>query len=417
MPSSTDPVRSLLGDLAEQHPVEWLPAGAAAWARCGAAWLTGPPHREPQDAPGDAVGLVQTMLGAIRSSTGTVAALPDARLLAERAAVSGLRRRGSISCGGASRLLPAAGALMAVTLARDDDFALLPALLQRPLRDPGWEHLAGWLRQTPAEEALERARILGLAAAIVPAAAPPAVRAAVTATAGAPQRHDGPLRVLDLSSLWAGPLCAHLLGLTGADIVKVESLGRPDGARRGPRAFFDLLHAGHRSVALDFGDDEHRMLLQRLVGAADIVIESSRPRALLQLGIDAAAAVAAGTSWVSITGYGRQHPERIGYGDDVAASAGLIGRDSADSWFCGDALADPLSGVVAAAAACIAASTGHAWLLDVSMHDVCRVAATAPRPDPSQRAAEVLRPAARTPTGSAPELDAHHDEVLREWLA
>ena len=38
--------------------------------------------------------------------------------------------------------------------------------------------------------------------------------------------------VVDLSALWAGPLCAHLLGLAGARVVKVESLGRPDGARR-----------------------------------------------------------------------------------------------------------------------------------------------------------------------------------------
>ena len=58
--------------------------------------------------------------------------------------------------------------------------------------------------------------------------------------------------VADLSSMWAGPLCARLLGLAGADVIKVETPGRPDGARSGNREFFDWLHAGHRSLAADF---------------------------------------------------------------------------------------------------------------------------------------------------------------------
>ena len=58
--------------------------------------------------------------------------------------------------------------------------------------------------------------------------------------------------VADLSSMWAGPLCARMLGLAGADIIKVESADRPDGARSGNREFFDWLHAGHRSLSADF---------------------------------------------------------------------------------------------------------------------------------------------------------------------
>ncbi|GAB2869516.1 CoA transferase [Nocardioides pacificus] len=53
----------------------------------------------------------------------------------------------------------------------------------------------------------------------------------------------------------AGPLCAHLLGLDGARVVKVESTTRPDGARRGPAAFFELLHAGHAQLTLDLATD------------------------------------------------------------------------------------------------------------------------------------------------------------------
>ena len=57
--------------------------------------------------------------------------------------------------------------------------------------------------------------------------------------------------MVELGSLWAAPLCGSLLAAAGADVVKVESIGRPDGARRGPPAFFDLLNGGKRSVALD----------------------------------------------------------------------------------------------------------------------------------------------------------------------
>ena len=59
------------------------------------------------------------------------------------------------------------------------------------------------------------------------------------------------LVVIDLSALWAGPLCGDLLARSGATVVKVESTQRPDGARRGARAFFDLLNGRKRSVGLD----------------------------------------------------------------------------------------------------------------------------------------------------------------------
>jgi hypothetical protein len=98
--------------------------------------------------------------------------------------------------------------------------------------------------------------------------------------------------VLDLSSLWAGPLCAHLLGLAGARVVKLESASRPDGARAGSAAFFDLLNAGKASVALDLSSRAGRDSLRRLIASSDIVIESARPRALRQLGIEAEALVA-----------------------------------------------------------------------------------------------------------------------------
>src|SRR5262249_46319926 len=98
-------------------------------------------------------------------------------------------------------------------------------------------------------------------------------------------------KVVNLASLWAGPLCARLLTDLGADVVTVESSSRPDGARRGPAAFYDWLHAGQAAVALPWSAASGQAELRRLLASADVVIEGSRPRALDALGIDPAAVV------------------------------------------------------------------------------------------------------------------------------
>ena len=86
--------------------------------------------------------------------------------------------------------------------------------------------------------------------------------------------------MLDLSSLWAGPLCGRILADAGARVTKVESTARPDGAHQGGAAFFDLLNGGKEQVAFDLDTDDGRAALQQLVARADVVIEASRPRAL-----------------------------------------------------------------------------------------------------------------------------------------
>jgi crotonobetainyl-CoA:carnitine CoA-transferase CaiB-like acyl-CoA transferase len=232
--------------------------------------------------------------------------------------------------------------------------------------DDPWPPLARWLRDHTGAELAERAELLGIAAAPV---AHRAVPQALPRTEN-PRPLAG-LLVADFSALWAGPLCAHLLGLAGAQVVKVETPCRPDGARRGNAAFYRLLHAGHRSVVLDPHTTAGRQAMTALVHDAGIVVESSRPRALARFGLDAAAAAANGTTWVSITAYGRAS-DRVGFGDDVAAGAGLVARDADGSpLFAGDAIADPLTGLTAALlAACAPAGA----LLDVAMSAV--VAAT-----------------------------------------
>jgi hypothetical protein len=258
-----------------------------------------------------------------------------------------------------------------VNLARPDDVASIPAILERDLggADPE-DALEQGAADMRAEELAARAQLLGVPAAVLGGAAGiDAVRRSPVGEPGAvPERP----KVVDLSSLWAGPLCAHLLGLDGAEIVKVESAARPDGARRGSPAFFDWLHAGHASVVLDFATDAGRAGLRSVISSADVVIEASRPRALRQLGIDADEVVASapGRTWLSITGYGR-NSDGVAFGDDAAVAGGLVGRDAGgDPVFCGDAIADPLSGIYAAAAVRSALADGGGVRIDVSMAGV-----------------------------------------------
>jgi crotonobetainyl-CoA:carnitine CoA-transferase CaiB-like acyl-CoA transferase len=447
----------------------------ADWARSGVVALTGWPDGPPLVPPGRAASVAAELADRFAAVTGVHVDGP--RLLSERAAFTGHRRRGAVSAGGACRLLPTADGWAAVSCARPDDPALLGALVGEDIGDDPWPTVMRWLAEHSGAELAERAALLGVAAAPVsrpatfsatvpapfpapPERPPPALAPASPALAQpvAPQpltprpsasrpsasRPLAGLLIADFSALWAGPLCAHLLGLAGARVVKVETPWRPDGARRGDAAFYRLLHAGHRSVALDPRTSDGRAAMAALVNAADIVIESSRPRALARFGLDAGAAVAAGTTWVSITAYGRA-VDRVGFGDDVAAGSGLVATDAdGHPLFCGDAIADPLTGLTAALLAADAArAPAGGALLDIAMSGVVAAtldtaaagslaAAGSPAGERAERSAaarhgadgwvvdtasgpvQVAQPHRRRVRGRAAELGEHTAEVLAE---
>jgi crotonobetainyl-CoA:carnitine CoA-transferase CaiB-like acyl-CoA transferase len=193
--------------------------------------------------------------------------------------------------------------------------------------------------------------------------------------------------VVDLSSLWAGPLCSRLWQAAGAEVLKVESRRRPDGGRRGSAAFFQQLHRGKTFVSLDLHNSEGQEALRKLILDADIVLEASRPRALRQMGIYAEDLIAAspGLTWVSITGHGRGSPQEnwIAYGDDAGIAAGLSAaiHHCCGQWLvCGDAIADPLTGIHAALAGWAGWLAGGGCLLDLSLVETVRhcITATAP---------------------------------------
>lgn len=354
---------------------------AVAWARSGAMWLTGPERGPVAMAPAGvtigARGALAALVAVAGDAAGALQGLDSGGLLGERAARLGLRRRGATSPGTSCRMLRSCDGWIALNLARPDDLQLLPAWLEtEPARD-AWSFAASRIAQQPTARLLSRGRLLGLpvAAAERARSAPAWLRIGQRGAALRRSPHARP-RVLDLSSLWAGPLCTQLLCLAGAEVVKVECERRPDGGRQGEPGFYDLLNGGKRSVALDFRSALDRARLVRLVRWADIVVESARPRALAQLGIHAAQLVGEipGLCWVSITGYGRREPEGswVGFGDDTAVAAGLAAATGLPDRpiFCGDAIADPLTGMHAAVAALGSFRSGEARLIDVNLRDV-----------------------------------------------
>jgi hypothetical protein len=297
----------------------------------------------------------------------------------ERATATGHRRQGSISAGGDARLLPCADGWLAVNLARPDDRDAVPAWLERePDHCDTWTVVASQICDRAAGPLVERARLLGLPVAAVGSVACPAPDDALGALPIGHVRWPATDRVrtspvvVDLSSLWAGPLCTRLLADRGARVIEVASASRPDAGRLAIDGFGDRLHANKEQVAIDLRRRGDVARLVDLVRSADVVIESSRPRALGQHGISARRFLVdepGPRAWVSITGYGRAD-DGVAFGDDAAGAGGLVAWDDRGPCFVGDAIADPLTGITAAAAVDIALSRPGRWLIDVALASV-----------------------------------------------
>lgn len=316
---------------------------------------------------GSALGPLVRAGQAFAGQTGVPVDVEDA--LFRRAALARYRLPGRTSANGSCHLLACADGWAAVNLARPDDVTAVPALLALLGAEP--EIAADPLpllreaaRRASAREVAEAAHLLGMAAAVPGAERDrEPLRVDRHGPAGPTSLHG--LRVVDLSALWAGPLCARLLGLAGARVTTVESTTRPDGARLGSPEFHAWLHDGHDHRVIDFGSGA----LAEAVAGADLVIEASRPRALRRLGIHAEEFLAArpGRVWVSITGYGRDD-DRIAFGDDAAVAGGLLGHDAdGDPVFVGDAIADPVTGIYAALGAARSVAAGGGYLVAVAM--------------------------------------------------
>jgi hypothetical protein len=282
-----------------------------------------------------------------------------------------LGRPGLFSANRACRLVQAADGWMAVNLARPDDVDLLPAWLGCEAEQDPWPAVQAGARGRPWRELVEAAQVLGVPAAGVGEVTAPSTDAPLLPV-GRPA--SGPLRartVIDLSSLWAGPLCGCVLAAHGAAVTKVESARRPDPSREATPTFFSRLNAGKGELALDFGAMADRARLRDMILDADVVITSARPRAFEQLGLAPADVFATQPNlvWVAISGYGwtGADADRVAFGDDAAAAGGLMNWTPRGPRFLGDALGDPLTGLAAAAGALHALAQGGGVIVDAAL--------------------------------------------------
>jgi crotonobetainyl-CoA:carnitine CoA-transferase CaiB-like acyl-CoA transferase len=143
------------------------------------------------------------------------------------------------------------------------------------------------------------------------------------------------LLVADLTQNVAGPYCTQILGDLGAEIVKVERLGRGDDARAwGPpfwgqeSATFMSVNRNKRSLAVDLKAVEGRAVVERLLGRADVFVQSLRAGAAEELGLGYArvAALHPRLVYCSVTAFGTEGPlkDRPGYDPLMQAYGGIM---------------------------------------------------------------------------------------------
>jgi crotonobetainyl-CoA:carnitine CoA-transferase CaiB-like acyl-CoA transferase len=190
------------------------------------------------------------------------------------------------------------------------------------------------------------------------------------------------LRVIDLSTVIAGPNCARYLGDFGADVIKVE---RPDGgdslrnmAWRDPRdgegLWWKVVNRNKRTIALDLKDTADRALLLSLLDDAHVLVENFRPGTLERLGLGPDALLARNPRLVvtRVTGFGQTGPyaSRPGFATIAEVMSGLSaisGEPDGQPLLPPIALTDEVTGLVGAFATMVALHSGTGQVVDVSL--------------------------------------------------
>lgn len=199
------------------------------------------------------------------------------------------------------------------------------------------------------------------------------------------------IRVLDMTTFWAGPCCTHSLALLGAEVIHVESTRRPDGTRmiagipvtedqwweKSP--IFEALNTNKKGLTLDLQSPRGRELLRRLITTCDVVVENFTPRVLDQIGLDFATvqSIRPDTVLVRMPGFGLEGPWR-----DNPAFAYVIESAAGVSWLTGYpdrtpydpySIGDPNAGVHALNAILLALEhrrrTGEGVFVEAAMVD------------------------------------------------
>jgi len=194
------------------------------------------------------------------------------------------------------------------------------------------------------------------------------------------------VRVLDVSTILAGPLASSLLGEFGADVIKIEHPADGDPARRyppledGESIAWTMLGRTKRSVTIDLHHPDAADLVGRLASVADIVVTNFRPATLrrFRIDFDDLKAYRPDLVMVHVSAFGRTGPyaDRPGFARVAEAFAGLTyrtGDPDQPPVFAGYPVADGVTGIYAAFAALLALRqrdrTGEAQLADIPLYE------------------------------------------------
>ncbi|HXY64736.1 MAG TPA: CoA transferase [Mycobacterium sp.] len=251
------------------------------------------------------------------------------------------------------------------------------------------------------------------------------------------------LRVLDMTTFWAGPSCTHFLALLGAEVIHVESTRKPDGTRliagipvteerwweKSP--IYSALNTNKKGLTLDLQTAAGRDLLRRFIATSDVVVENFTPRVLDQIGLDFAAvqALRPDAILLRMPGFGLDGPWR-----DNPAFAYVIEAASGVSWLTGYpdrnpyepySVGDPNAGVHAVNALLLALEfrrrSGQGALIEAAMIDAALNIAAEQVIEYSAYGALLQRAGNRGPTAAPQNLyrTADIDEFgrLDSWVA
>lgn len=193
------------------------------------------------------------------------------------------------------------------------------------------------------------------------------------------------IRALDFGRVLAGPHCAHLLCVMGAEVIKIERPVSGDDSRQDPYVFepglsgaFMQTNWGKRSLSIDLRHPDSKAIILDLVAKADVVVENFRPGVMKRLGLDYERLSSVNPRLVmcSISAYGQTGPyaDRVGYGpiaEAVAAIPEVTGEPDGPPMPTQYPIADNLAAALAATAVCAALfwrdRSGHGQYIDVSL--------------------------------------------------
>ena len=192
--------------------------------------------------------------------------------------------------------------------------------------------------------------------------------------------HD--LRVIDLSTVLAGPNCARYFADFGADVIKIEKPGDGDSLRamawKDPRdgtgLWWKLVNRNKRNIALDLKIDADREIFLRLIDDANVLVENFRPGTLERLGVGPDVLLKRNANLVitRVSGFGQTGPykDRPGFASIAESMSGLAaisGEPDGPPMLPPIALTDEVTGVVAAFATMVALHSKVGQVVDVNL--------------------------------------------------